>query len=127
MLVTTAGGIEEDLIKCLGPFYLGDFSLSGKALYKKGLNRLESLYILCNRQEGLWDLENEMERRHVFKYVNFTHIFKHRIGNLLMPDSNYIIFEKWIMPIFKQMLLEQKTKVCALHCEHPHPYQSRVS
>ena len=23
-LVTTAGGIEEDLIKCLGDFYLGD-------------------------------------------------------------------------------------------------------
>lgn len=39
VLVTTAGGIEEDLIKCLGPFYLGEFSLSGKDLYKKGLNR----------------------------------------------------------------------------------------
>lgn len=46
VLVTTAGGIEEDLIKCLGPFYLGDFSLSGKDLYKKGLNRLKSLRML---------------------------------------------------------------------------------
>lgn len=35
-----------------------------------------------------------------------------------MPDNNYILFEKWIFPIFKQMLLEQETQVQALHCEH---------
>lgn len=40
VLVTTAGGIEEDLIKCLGPVFVGDFNMSGKDLYKKGLNRL---------------------------------------------------------------------------------------
>ncbi|XP_040046423.2 deoxyhypusine synthase isoform X1 [Gasterosteus aculeatus] len=40
VLVTTAGGIEEDLIKCWGPVYVGDFSLSGKDLYNKGLNRI---------------------------------------------------------------------------------------
>ena len=28
-LVTTAGGIEEDLIKCLAPTYMGDFALDG--------------------------------------------------------------------------------------------------
>lgn len=39
VLVTTAGGIEEDLIKCLGPVFVGDFSMSGKDLYEKGLNR----------------------------------------------------------------------------------------
>lgn len=37
-LVTTAGGIEEDLIKCLGPTYLGDFNLDGATLRSKGLN-----------------------------------------------------------------------------------------
>ncbi|XP_029292885.1 LOW QUALITY PROTEIN: deoxyhypusine synthase-like [Cottoperca gobio] len=40
VLATTAGGIEEDLIKCLGPVYLGAFTLSGKDLYEKGLNRI---------------------------------------------------------------------------------------
>ncbi|XP_049890612.1 deoxyhypusine synthase-like [Epinephelus moara] len=39
VLVTTAGGIEEDLIKCMGPIYMGDFTLPGKDLYGKGLNR----------------------------------------------------------------------------------------
>lgn len=40
MIVTTAGGIEEDLIKCLAHTYLGDFSLSGKELRLRGINRL---------------------------------------------------------------------------------------
>lgn len=41
-----------------------------------------------------------------------------------MPDNNYIIFEKWIFPIFKQMLLEQETQVQALHSEHLCPSQT---
>nr|XP_046271346.1 deoxyhypusine synthase-like [Scatophagus argus] len=74
VLVTTAGGIEEDLIKCLGPLYIGDFTLPGKDLYKKGLDR---------------------------------------IGNLLMPDENYSLFDNWMTPILEQMLLEQNTQgVC---------------
>lgn len=38
--MTTAGGIEEDLIKCLAHTYLGDFNLSGKELRERGINRL---------------------------------------------------------------------------------------
>ncbi|PVU84676.1 hypothetical protein BB559_007151 [Furculomyces boomerangus] len=69
VVVTTAGGIEEDFIKCLSKTYLGEFSLNGTDLRKKGLNR---------------------------------------IGNLLVPNNNYCKFEDWIMPIFDQMLEEQK-------------------
>ncbi|KAK5856421.1 hypothetical protein PBY51_008017 [Eleginops maclovinus] len=39
VLVTIAGGIEEDLIKCLGPMYIGDFDMPVKDLFKLGLNR----------------------------------------------------------------------------------------
>ncbi len=42
-LVTTAGGIEEDIIKCLGDFYVGDFRLSGKELRDKGINRIGNI------------------------------------------------------------------------------------
>ncbi|CAL1399432.1 unnamed protein product [Linum trigynum] len=69
VVVTTAGGIEEDLIKCLAPTYRGDFSLPGAQLRAKGLNR---------------------------------------IGNLLVPNDNYCKFEDWVIPIFDQMLKEQK-------------------
>ncbi|ODV60405.1 deoxyhypusine synthase family protein [Ascoidea rubescens DSM 1968] len=69
ILVTTAGGIEEDLIKCLGSTYLGDFSLPGKQLRKDGMNR---------------------------------------IGNLIIPNDNYVEFENWINPILDRMLIEQE-------------------
>lgn len=45
MLVTTAGGIEEDLIKCLAPTYMGDFALQGVQLRSKGLNRIGNLLL----------------------------------------------------------------------------------
>jgi len=35
-IVTTAGGVEEDFIKCLGTTVLGDFHLDGATLRKKG-------------------------------------------------------------------------------------------
>ncbi|KFO95240.1 Deoxyhypusine synthase, partial [Calypte anna] len=39
VLVTTAGGVEEDLIKCLAPTYIGDFGLRGQDLRCSGINR----------------------------------------------------------------------------------------
>ena len=53
-IVASAGGVEEDFIKCLAPTYLGDFSLPGRELRDKGINR---------------------------------------IGNLLVPNNNYVKFE----------------------------------
>ncbi|BFZ59019.1 Deoxyhypusine synthase [Saitoella coloradoensis] len=44
-IVTTAGGVEEDFIKCLGPTYAGDFNLPGKDLRSKGLNRIGNLLV----------------------------------------------------------------------------------
>ena len=65
VVVSTAGGVEEDFIKCLAPTYLGDFALKGAALRSQGLNR---------------------------------------IGNLLVPNDNYVKFEEWLMPILDQLL-----------------------
>ncbi|CAF0804920.1 unnamed protein product [Didymodactylos carnosus] len=67
-IVTTAGGIEEDFIKCLAATYVGDFHLNGKELRKNGINRL---------------------------------------GNLLVPNTNYCLFEDWLMPILDQLVDEQ--------------------
>ncbi|XP_022094656.1 deoxyhypusine synthase-like [Acanthaster planci] len=71
VIVTTAGGIEEDFVKCLAPTFLGDFRLPGRQLRSKGINR---------------------------------------IGNLLVPNDNYGLFEDWIMKIFDEMLEEQNTQ-----------------
>ncbi|KAI5803445.1 Deoxyhypusine synthase-domain-containing protein [Peziza echinospora] len=47
-IVTTAGGIEEDIIKCLAPTYLGSFSLDGATLRSQGLNRIGNLLVPNN-------------------------------------------------------------------------------
>jgi deoxyhypusine synthase len=68
-IVTSAGGVEEDLIKCLAPTYLGSFATPGASLRAKGMNR---------------------------------------IGNLVVPNSNYCAFEDWIVPILDKLLAEQE-------------------
>ncbi|KAH0587525.1 hypothetical protein H2248_006308 [Termitomyces sp. 'cryptogamus'] len=45
VLVTTAGGIEEDFIKCLGKTYLADFNLDGADLRRRGMNRIGNLVV----------------------------------------------------------------------------------
>ncbi len=69
-LITTAGGIEEDFIKCFGDFKLGDFNLDGSKLRDEGINRA---------------------------------------GNILIPNSRYVTFEKWILPLLKKYKSEIKT------------------
>jgi deoxyhypusine synthase len=69
VVVTTAGGIEEDIIKCLGDFILGDFRASGKELRKKGINR---------------------------------------IGNIFVPNSRYVKFEKFLQPLLEELYYSQK-------------------
>lgn len=49
VIVTTAGGIEEDIIKCLGDFVLGDFRADGKMLREKGVNRAGNIFIPNSR------------------------------------------------------------------------------
>jgi deoxyhypusine synthase len=70
VLVTTAGGIEEDFIKCFGNFKLGDFSMDGKKLRDDGINRA---------------------------------------GNILIPNSRYVEFEKWVLPLLKKHKAEIRT------------------
>jgi deoxyhypusine synthase len=68
-IVTSAGGVEEDLIKCMAPTYLGSFATPGASLRAKGMNR---------------------------------------IGNLVVPNSNYCAFEDWVVPVLDKMLAEQE-------------------
>jgi len=49
VLVTTAGGIEEDLIKCLKPFVVGHFEAPGQMLHKEGINRTGNIFVPNDR------------------------------------------------------------------------------
>ena len=48
-IVTTAGGVEEDFIKCMGNFVLGDFRADGKELREKGINRIGNIFVSNSR------------------------------------------------------------------------------
>lgn len=67
-IVTTAGGIEEDIIKCYASTYSGDINLNGTELRQKAISR---------------------------------------IGNLLIANDNYCLFEKFLIPILDYMIKEQ--------------------
>lgn len=52
-IVTTTGGIEEDIMKCMADCYIGDFSLQGKTLRAQGLNRIGNLIVPNKSYEEL--------------------------------------------------------------------------
>lgn len=63
-IVTTAGGIEEDFIKCLGKTYLADFNLDGADLRRRGMNRIGNLIVpndnYCKFEDWLTPILDQM-------------------------------------------------------------------
>lgn len=63
-IVTTAGGIEEDFIKCMASTFLGSFELNGKELRDKGINRIGNLLVpndnYCKFENWVIPLLDEM-------------------------------------------------------------------
>jgi deoxyhypusine synthase len=63
-IVTTAGGIEEDFIKCIGKTYLADFNLDGADLRKRGMNRIGNLVVpndnYCNFEDWVTPILDAM-------------------------------------------------------------------
>jgi len=64
VIVTTAGGVEEDLIKCIHPTYIGSFSDKGRDLRLKGFNRIGNLSIpnsnYCDFESWIMPIINQM-------------------------------------------------------------------
>mmetsp|Transcript_5589 Transcript_5589/g.9607 ORF Transcript_5589/g.9607 Transcript_5589/m.9607 type:complete len:86 (-) Transcript_5589:616-873(-) len=48
LIVTTTGGVEEDIMKLFAHHYIGDYSLQGESLRKQGLNRIGNLIVPNN-------------------------------------------------------------------------------
>lgn len=49
VLITSAGGIEEDIIKCLKPFVIGQFDVPGKMMFENGVNRTGNIFVPNDR------------------------------------------------------------------------------
>jgi deoxyhypusine synthase len=64
VLVTTAGGVEEDVVKCLEHTYMGEFGLDGRDLRRRGINRIGNLLVpnrnYCKFEDWLTPLLGKM-------------------------------------------------------------------
>ncbi|MDN5358218.1 MAG: deoxyhypusine synthase [Candidatus Diapherotrites archaeon] len=49
VIVTTAGGIEEDFIKVLKPFILGDWNVNDAKMREDGINRIGNIFVPNDR------------------------------------------------------------------------------
>ena len=107
-IVTTAGGIEEDFMKCLAPHYMGDFKLRGKDLRKNGVNRLANLLVPNNNyvvfEEWLVPILHTMTEELLADPVNVRWTpskIIHRLGKEINhPDSVYYWCYKNNIPVF---------------------------
>ncbi|OQR69326.1 putative deoxyhypusine synthase-like [Tropilaelaps mercedesae] len=111
-LVTTAGGVEEDLIKCMAPTYLGEFSLKGQELRNKGINRIGNLLApndnYCKFENWIMPVLDEMleEQRTtdiVWSPSRMIQRFGERINN---TDSIYYWAQKNQIPVFSPAITD---------------------
>nr|CAG28988.1 deoxyhypusine synthase [Cynoglossum officinale] len=95
VVVTTAGGVEEDLIKCLAPTYRGDFSLSGAVLRSKGLNRIGNLLVpndnYCKFEDWIMNIFDQMMEEQNTKKILWTPSkVISRLGKEINDESSYL-------------------------------------
>ncbi|XP_049384237.1 deoxyhypusine synthase isoform X1 [Solanum stenotomum] len=106
VVVTTAGGIEEDLIKCLAPTYKGDFSLPGAALRSKGLNRIGNLLVpndnYCKFENWIIPIFDQMYEEQINEKVLWTPSkVIARLGKEIDDETSYLYWAyKNRIPVF---------------------------
>lgn len=112
VIVTTAGGIEEDLIKCLAPTFLGEFSLKGKELRQQGINRIGNLLVpnenYCKFEDWLMPILDQMVLEQKTEGTHWTPSkMIHRLGKEINnPDSVYYWAYKNDIPVFSPALTD---------------------
>uniref|UniRef100_A0A8C5G5Y5 deoxyhypusine synthase n=1 Tax=Gouania willdenowi TaxID=441366 RepID=A0A8C5G5Y5_GOUWI len=112
VIVTTAGGIEEDFIKCLAHTYLGDFSLPGKELRLKGINRIGNLLVpndnYCKFEDWMMPILDQMLLEQNTEGTRWTPSkMIHRLGKEINnTDSVYYWAYKNNIPVFSPALTD---------------------
>jgi deoxyhypusine synthase len=75
-IVTTAGGIEEDFVKCLATHHLGSFTTPGKEMRAKGINRIGNMVIkndnYCDFEDWLNPILDQLYEEQVNDGVVWT-------------------------------------------------------
>ncbi|XP_037648648.1 deoxyhypusine synthase [Sebastes umbrosus] len=112
VIVTTAGGVEEDFIKCMADTFLGDFSMAGKDLRQKGINRIGNLLVpndnYCKFEDWLMPILDQMLLEQTTEGTHWTPSkMIHRLGKEINnPDSVYYWAHKNNIPVFSPALTD---------------------
>jgi len=100
VIVTTTGGVEEDIIKCLGDFKIGSFEASGKELRDKGINRAGNIFIpnsrYCDFEDFIIPIL-EKNKDVILTPSKLIHLLGKEINN---KDSIYYWCYKNNIPVF---------------------------
>ncbi|ELU10093.1 hypothetical protein CAPTEDRAFT_1610 [Capitella teleta] len=111
-VVTTAGGVEEDFIKCLAPTYVGDFNLKGKDLRLNGINRIGNLLApndnYCKFEDWIMPILNAMLKEQQEEGAMWTPSkMIARLGKEIdNPDSIYYWCYKNNIPVYSPALTD---------------------
>ncbi|XP_952648.1 deoxyhypusine synthase, putative [Theileria annulata] len=106
VFVTSGGGVEEDLIKCLGHTYIGKFNLDGADLRNKGWNRIGNLLLpnenYCAFEDWLQPILDEMHTEQIEKGTIWTpSSFIDLLGSKINDESSlYYWCHKNKIPVF---------------------------
>jgi len=126
-LCTTAGGIEEDIMKCFKPFALGDFSGDAKELYAKGLNRTGNIYVgddiyIEFEKFLLFILEKCYARQVKENKIMSTTEFMHDLGKEINNKSSILYWAaKYNIPVFSPAPLDGAIGDIIWFFKHEHP------
>ncbi len=106
IIVTTAGGVEEDIIKCIEPFILGDFEAPGADLRKRGINRTGNIFVPNSRYCRFEDWLNPLLEKMAHEQKLTSNIitpseFVDRLGKEIdSKESIYYWCHKNSIPVF---------------------------
>jgi deoxyhypusine synthase len=105
VLITTTGGIEEDLIKTMKPFVLGKFEENGKILRQKGINRIGNIFVPNDRYVLFEDWINPNLKKLLEMQKNKENITPSKIVKFLgekinSKESVYYWAQKNNIPVF---------------------------
>ncbi|KAI9104787.1 DHS-like NAD/FAD-binding domain-containing protein [Phlyctochytrium arcticum] len=111
-IVASAGGVEEDLIKCLAPTYVGAFSLGGAELRRKGLNRIGNLIVpndnYCKFEDWVMPILDEMLKEQKEDGAHWTpsKVIRRLGKKINNPDSIYYWAYKNDIPVYSPALTD---------------------
>jgi deoxyhypusine synthase len=128
VIVTSAGGVEEDIIKCIKPFLLGDFRTPGKILREQGINRAGNVFIPNSRYGQFEDflmpiLKQLNKEQQETKKIISTRTFIHRLGKEINnKESIYYWAHKNNIPVFCPAITDGSIGDMLYFFSYDHPH-----